>query len=58
VELTYGCHHGDPEVVAAGAPDIHTVAQHVRGEAGAEVAGEVDGVAGFPSKASSDAEAI
>ena len=44
-----GRHHGHPEVVIARAPDVRAVADGVGHESGAEVTGEVDGVACFIS---------
>ena len=51
-----GRHHGNPEVIAAGAPDLVSVAEEIRHEARTEIAGEVDGVAGLPAETGADAE--
>lgn len=45
-----------PEVVVSCFPYVGAVAEHVAGEAGAEVAGEVNGVPGFPTPGAADAE--
>ena len=50
------CDHGDPEVVAAGGPDVCTVANAECPESWAEVTGHVDGEAGLPAEAGGDAE--
>lgn len=50
------CDHWDPEVVAASGPYICPVADTVCPESWTEITSHVDGEAGLPAEASSDAE--
>jgi len=48
--------HGDPEVVASSLEDVGAVSERVRGHTWTKVSCKVDGVAGLPAEAGSNAE--
>lgn len=51
-----GGNDGHPEVVVAGSPDLGAISNHGSDKSGAKISGQVDSIAGFPSKTSANGE--